>query len=227
MVRILWSLKGGQGVTATTALLALHHQFQHDPVVIIDCVGDIAAVFDVPVQSQIGLADWFASHSDQDALDQLVQPLLPQIGLLTGGSSGGPSTTALLDDRWELFENWLNDFHGVVLIDVGSMPIWTDRLNNVWAPLIKWLMQHYHASLVSRLEYLSLRRYFAYDSNADSLILVQSSNDLLRPEQVVELCDRPVHAQVQVDRDVATAIETASFGSLSMQQVLNIVEFAT
>lgn len=224
MVRIFWSLKGGQGVSVTAAIIALRHQFHHDSVLIIDFGGDIAPIFGQRVETDVGLVDWFISQSGPEALDQLVTPLLPQMSLL-GSGMGVPTVAATpFEERWATLETWLNQDDRVTIIDLGTLPVQPMRLGTVWAQLVEWLLQQYHATLVTRPEYLSLRRYFEHDTNVDSLAILQSSTDLLRADDVADLCDRPIHFHVAVDETITHAVESGTLATVPAARLLDFVE---
>lgn len=226
MVRIFWSLKGGQGTSVTAAIIALRHQFHHDSVLIIDFGGDIAPILGQRVESQVGLIDWFLSQSGPEALDQLVTPLLPQLSLLYSGTGVPAREATPFEDRWATLEAWLNHDGRVTIVDLGTLPGQPGQLGSLWVQLTTWLLQQYHTTLVTRPEYLSLRRYFEHDTIVDSLAILQTSTELLSAEDVADLCDRPVHFHIAIDETISHAVESGTLATLPAARLFEFVECA-
>jgi hypothetical protein len=112
----VWSPKGGSGVsvlTTTCALLASREQ----PVLLVDCDGDLPAVLGHATDHRPGVRDLFALDDLPIAvLDRLIVEAAPNLRLLGAGDASAPQTVA----GGERVADALRARGGPVFIDLGA-----------------------------------------------------------------------------------------------------------
>jgi hypothetical protein len=194
MVVACWSAKGGVGTTLVAATLALEAARAHDGAVIVDCCGDLPAVFGMPEPDPDVMAD-----------------------VLAAGAVPRPMTLAVADGLRLLPARWVSSLDGPALVDwvrateAGGLPVVVDcgRLDGPPVePVAAALADAADQSLlVTRACYLALRRASTMRRRATGVVLVREPGRALGPLDVEEVLGAPVVAEVPVDPAVSRSVD--------------------
>lgn len=112
MLTGLWTPKGGSGTTVTACAIAR----LSDSALIIDTVGDVPAVLGLAETDTPGVRDWMASDSPDSRLDDLVEQVDNQLGLIRAGSSREP----VGDRSWIRLAEWAARRFDEVVVDIAA-----------------------------------------------------------------------------------------------------------
>ena len=213
MLTVLWSPKGGVGVSVVAAALAvakaesLSPDLAADPVpavrpdahvLLVDTCGDLPSVLGVARPTGPGLREWAATpERDPLALARLVVPVVDGLRLLPAGD--GPPLTH--DSVGPLLDA-LRGTAAEVLVDVGVVR----RCGGV-DPLVEVVAAADHSLMVVRPCYLALRAGVASEERPDGIVVVEEPGRALVSRDVADVLAAPVMATVPLDSAVARAVD--------------------
>jgi hypothetical protein len=211
VVHTLWSVKGGSGVTVTSAVLAAASARRVRRVVLVDLCGDQPAALGVAEPHGPGLTDWLASDDGSAAaLGRLMHETAGGIWLLPRGHREQWSAT-----RVDELVAVLAGSDCPVVVDAGVLAgPGLDRLPTV--DLGRRLAAAGRSTLVTRPCYLSLRRYQEHARSGSSaptpqgLIVVEDTTRPLTAADVSALVELPVLATVSVDAAIARSVDAGT-----------------
>jgi hypothetical protein len=207
---VLWSVKGGQGVSVTAACLALSLAERDGTALLVDLCGDAPFVLGVADDGGPGLGEWLASPPGVGAasLDHLARDVGAGVRLLPAGAvevhRGSP--------RWEDAARHLSGLAGPVVVDAGCLP--------VPSPL---LTGGNRSVLVMRPCYLALRRAARSTQRIDCVILLDEPGRALRRRDVEQCVGAPVAVEVMTHPSVARAVDA---GLLTSRRHSSLQRFA-
>ncbi len=205
MLRTLWSVKGGSGVTVTSAGLALVLA-RRRATVLVDLAGDLPAVLGIADPHGPGWCDWLAtSEHDPEVLPRLLVPVAENLRLLPVGGSGVGSSDASVGadgvDGVDEAVSALAALGSEVVVDAGRRGVDT-------APaLVDAAASAGRSVLVTRACYLSLRRVVRGGVRADSVALVLDAGRALDRRDVADVTGLRVDATIEVDPAVARGVD--------------------
>ena len=196
MVVACWSAKGGVGTTLVAAVLALEAARTHDGALIVDCCGDLPAVFGLPEPG----------------------PAAPTDGR-PGAGRWSPATLGVADGLRLLPRAWIDP--GAI----GDVTAWTAGLAAGGRPVVvdcgrldgdldasadlpyAVALAATHSLLVTRACYLALRRATAASLRPTGIVLVAEPGRALGVLDVEEVIGVPVVAEVPVDPAVSRSVD--------------------
>lgn len=187
MLTGLWTPKGGSGTTVTACAIAR----LSDSALIIDTVGDVPAVLGLAETDTPGVRDWMASDSPDSRLDDLVEQVDNQLGLIRAGSSREP----VGDRSWIRLAEWAARRFDEVVVDLG-----TGRPNESFLDAVRSIA-------VLRPCYLALRRSVRDGLTPDGIIVISEPGRALSADDVARCVGAPVLATVTTDPTVARAVD--------------------
>jgi len=207
----LWSVKGGSGVTVTSAVLAVQAARRARRVVLVDLCGDQPAALGGAEPMGPGVTDWLASEEGTPAaLGRLMSQAPGGIWLLPRGDS-----TAWSAERVEDLVTALAGLDCPVVVDAGVLAgPGTDDVPVV--DLGRRLAGAGRSTLVTRACYMSLRRYSTHRRErpgvlaAQGAILVEDGGRPLSAADVSAFIELPVLATVSVDAAVARSVDAGT-----------------
>lgn len=205
-----WSPKGGSGTTVVSCALAMVLARSPNPpdprsqgrsgVLLADLAGDVPAVIGVPDPPGSGLADWLAAGPDvpDGALSALELTVAPGVGLLPlrGGRSEAEEPPGR--ERGEALAAALAVDGRTVVADCGRAD--TGAALAVAAGAAVSLM-------VLRPCYLALRRALAAPIRPTGVVLVWEPGRALTRNDVEDVLQVPVRAEIRHDQAVARAVD--------------------
>lgn len=198
MYTLCWSAKGGSGTTVVSCALALLSA-RHEPTIVVDLGGDVAAALGVAVPTGPGVGDWLAApQSSADALFRLGSECSAGLRLVPPGppANGDPALVA------ERLAEACARHAGPVVIDAG--------------PQVPPEVLHRCASrslVVVRPCYLGLRRATAHLGLACGVIVVGEPGRALGVTDVERTLGVPVVAELTWDPAVARAVDAGLLAS--------------
>ena len=199
MLVACWSVKGGAGTTVVAASLAL--LLARDTaagVVLADLAGDAPAVLGLPEPASPGLAGWLAAGGrvPADALARIEVDAAPGLALLPRGGGG------LDPDRARVLAALLDRSPRPAVVDCGRIC----RLGDAAATS---LIEHaQHSLLVTRPCYIALRRATQSPLRPTGVVVVNEPGRVLSSDDVHEVVQAPVVAEVQLDPKVARLVDS-------------------
>ena len=218
MLTVLWSPKGGVGVSVVAAALAVAKAggrtsddvaaddrvelpgpgLPVQEVLLVDPCGDQPSVLGVARPSGPGLRDWAAaSERDPAALLRLTVPVVDGLRLLPAGDGPplSPESVAALAGALEGSE--LD-----VVVDVGVV-----RRCGAADPLVGLVTRADRSLMVVRPCYLALRAGVASPERPDGVVVVEEPGRALVSRDVADVLAAPVMATVPLDPAVARAVD--------------------
>lgn len=198
MLIACWSVKGGTGTTVISAALALLLA-RSGGAVAADLTGDLSLVLGAGsgVPSGVGLAPWTTAGPGvpADALERIVAPVAPGLGLLARGT--GPFAV----EAAPLLGRLLVEHPRPVVADCG-------RVDADDAEFRGSLVRSAHRSLlVLRPCYLALRRAQVAPLRPSGVVLVVDEGRSLGARDVEATLGVPVVARVRCTDAVARAVD--------------------
>lgn len=183
---VCWGAKGGVGTTVTVAALAL---VSDPPVLAVDLAGDLSVAFGLADPTGPGLAEWFDSCAAAEALDDLARPVVDGVRVVPRGGRAIPHE----HERWDELTGFLRDRAGTTVVDAGrTAPRPLRRASD-------------HAVLVTRPCALALHRD---PGEPDGVVVVAEAGRALLPADAARAVGVPLAAVVQLDPEVALAVDT-------------------
>jgi hypothetical protein len=210
---VLWSVKGGQGVSVTAACLALSLAESGGTALLVDLCGDAPPILGVADGGGPGLGEWLASPPEvgAESLDHLAREVGSGVRLLPAGAvevhRGSP--------RWHDAARHLAGLPLPVVVDAGSLPV---------PPAL--LAGHCRSVLVIRPCYLALRRAVRSAQRIDCVILLDEPGRVLRRRDVESCLGVPVAAEVMIHPSVARAVDSGLLASRRHGSVQRFVRAA-
>lgn len=219
MLHTLWSVKGGSGVSVTSASLALGLARQARRTVLVDLAGDQPAVLGLPEPTGPGVSDWLASTDGSvDALGRLLLDVGQGLWLLPRGHAGAWSA-----ERSSTLVAALSALRCEVVVDAG-VRVDASPSATAWESLGISLAGAGRSLLVSRPCYVALRRYQAARETAraaargaaappwlpDGVVVLVDQDRALRPQDVAATLHLPLIATIGLDPGVARAVDAGT-----------------
>ena len=168
-------------------------------VLMIDCAGDVDAVFGVPV-TKPGINDWLVQSGEIETLPRLADHVAAGIVLITQGNA---LNTAPPADHIEVLCAALANEPRHIVCDLG-----TSQPGSPSAALATALIDGCDRSLlVTNGCYLALRRMAHVDRRVDGICFVDEPGRALGPEDAARVIGAPVLATVPHDRSIARAVD--------------------
>lgn len=198
MLRTLWSVKGGAGVTVVAAALA-RRCAAGGPTALVDLAGDQPAALGLAEPDGPGITEWL--HTAERSVDALARLGTPVTGGCTLVHRGRLEVPRLAD--WAGVVAAVGSLASTVVVDAGQR-----RLSEPAAELASALGAAGTSVLVTRACYLALRRATAQGvGDADGVVVVLDDGRALSPRDVGEILGLPVLAAVDVDPAVARSVD--------------------
>jgi len=213
VLTVLWSPKGGVGVSVVAAALAVAKAEEPDPatppdqvaslapgtnVLLVDTCGDLPSVLGIARPSGPGLREWAAtSERDPFALLRLSVPVVEGLRLVPAGD--GPP---LSDDAVGPLADALRSSGLDVVVDAGVVR----RCGGV-DPLVGVVAAADHSLMVVRPCYLVLRAGVAAEERPDGVVVVEEPGRALVSRDVADVLAAPVMATIPLDPAVARAVD--------------------
>jgi MinD-like ATPase involved in chromosome partitioning or flagellar assembly len=196
-----WSAKGGCGTTVVTVALAHVLARTAGESVVADLAGDVPAVLGLPEPSGPGLGDWLAAGDSvpPGALGRLEVAGPAGIRMLPKGAE-----LDAVPGRGDVLAALLAADARPVVADCGAMPTGARLALAAGAT---------DSLLVMRPCYLALRRAAAFPLRPSAVVLVDEPNRNLTAHDVESVLNVPVRAVVDIDPEIAKAVDAGSFGS--------------
>lgn len=219
MLHTLWSVKGGSGVSVTSASLALALARRARRTVLVDLAGDQPAVLGLPEPTGPGVSDWLASTDGSvDALGRLLVEVGHGLWLLPRGHASAWSA-----ERSSTLVAALSSLRCEVVVDAG-VRVDVSRSASAWDSLGIALAGAGRSLLVSRPCYVALRRYQAVRDTArdtsrspaaapwlpDGVVVLVDQDRALRPQDVAATLHLPLLATIGLDPGVARAVDAGT-----------------
>lgn len=202
-MQIVWSVKGGAGVTVVAAALAAGWCRRGEETLLVDLCGDGPAVLGLPEPSGPGVLDWLGSSTAAaDALDRLVVAAGEGLSLLPSGTRAAATWPP---ERSVELVAFLARRRTRVVVDAGVCG--GAATSAARAGLVAELGRSGRSLLVTRPCYLALRRAVATDVVADGVVLVQEPGRSLDRRDVADVLSLPVLAQVDLDPALARSVD--------------------
>lgn len=204
MLRTLWSVKGGSGVTVTAASLASRLSRTGTATVLVDLRGDQPAALGLARPAGPGVLDWLtATDGDADALRRLEVRVTDTLSLLPTGAAGTPCGTGEAGERHDALAEALASRRCHVVVDAGTLP---DGI--AAAGPARALARRGSSLLVTRPCYLALRRAGPHSRDADGVVVLSEPGRALTGEDVALALDARVVAEIPVTDAVARAVDS-------------------
>lgn len=231
MLHTFWSVKGGSGVTVTSAIVAGWHARRDGPTLVVDLCGDLPAALGLAEPSGAGWTDWLsAPESAPAALGRLTVPVADQLSLLPVGSTRDwPDervddlvATLLALPRVIVDAGVVDVDVGIGDVGVGEAGVGEARVGGVGAgdvgiggardvrcplgALRTALVRAGRSTLVIRPCYLALRRAMRAEG-ADDVLVLEEPERALSATDVATVLDLPLMASVHVDAAIARSVD--------------------
>jgi hypothetical protein len=204
----LWSATGGSGTSVFTAACALvlarqAREAGHSTGVrVADLAGDLAAVFGLGADPDVGLADWLdaGAEAPTEALDRLLIEVAPGVGLLPRGRGPHVPTALPAPESGAALAVALSPGSSPVLVDCGTAREPAARAVVEVADV---------AVVVLRGCYLALRRAVHAPplEHTAGVVLLDEPGRSLGANEIGEVLDLPVLARVPVKEGIARAVD--------------------
>lgn len=193
---VVWSVKGGVGVTVVAAGLAIALAAGGGaPALLVDLAGDQLALFGAPSGDGPGLAEWSRAGAEvaPDALARIEQSVHPRVALLSTGD--GP----LIPERVVVALALLRHDPRPVVVDAGVVGA---------SSLGRLAVDHADRSLlVTRACPLALARLADLPVRPSGVVVVRDHRRALRWQAVADAGDLPVVAELDIDPAVGAAVD--------------------
>jgi len=213
VLTVLWSPKGGVGVSVVAASLAVAKAEradadpEEDPVsstsrgtdvLLVDTCGDLPSVLGIARPAGPGLREWAATNEhDPAALLRLTVPVVDGLRLLPAGDGPPPTEDSVGAVMDALSATGLD-----VVVDAGVVR----RCGGV-DPLVVAVAAADHSLMVVRPCYLVLRAGVAAEERPDGVVVVEEPGRALVSRDVADVLAAPVMATVPLDPAVARAVD--------------------
>ena len=215
MFTVLWSVKGGVGVTTVAVGLAsslagldarARRRTATSDVLLVDLAGDIPAACGL-AEPPLGLTDWLAStQPDHAGLQRLEVEVSPTVALLPRGAAARFDAT----HASSLVDILALD-HREVIVDLGHWPApvtaedcGDDPTDVVRAALVGGCDR---SLLVTRCCYLGLRRAVHAKDLISGAVVLREPGRAMDTRDVEEVLEAPVVAEVEADPSVARLVD--------------------
>jgi hypothetical protein len=195
MLTVCWAVKGGSGTSTVTALLALSAR---RPTTLVDLDGDLPLILGVPPSSRPGIAEWAASETPADHLDDLVIEVAPDLRLLPAAAMSAAVPCPITDDRRAVLLDWCasSAAAGVdVIVDAGTGML-HDRLHDTAD----------RAVLVTRNCYIALQRASTIRRRPTTVVLIREAATGLGRADVESAVGAAVGAELAVEPGIARTV---------------------
>lgn len=209
MLTALWSVKGGVGVSVTSAILAISLS-QSGPCLLVDAVGDQPAILGVETPTGPTLAHWMDSPSDVgvDSLRRVEHTITDSLHLLMANDLGDAPTESgaiqFKPDRLRVAAHLLAQSGRSVVVDIGSaceqsgaMPLFAQAI----------LDAADHSLLVTTPCYLALRRAQGHPTLPTGIVLVDQPERALRGSDVISALSVPIVCTVPYSAAIARTVD--------------------
>ncbi len=219
MLTVLWSPKGGVGVSVVAAALAVAATDRRSPedtagppgtvdpsgevppaaeVLLVDPCGDQPSVLGTARPAGPGLRDWAAvGERDPAALLRLTVPVVDGLRLLPAGDGPPMSPTSV-----DALADALGTMDRDVVVDAGVV-----RRCGAVDPLVGLVAAADRSLMVVRPCYLALRAGVASLERPDGVVVVEEPGRALVSRDVADVLAAPVMATVPLDPAVARAVD--------------------
>jgi hypothetical protein len=183
-----WAAKGGSGTTVVAAALALGSAGDS---VLVDLAGELPATLGVPEPNGAGLADWFNSDADPQAVLDLAIDVTTNTRLVPCGPAPIPHESS----RWQALRTYLATSHLDAIVDAGTSP-----------PPPALIEDPCRGLLVTRACYLALARACRYP-RPDGIVLIDEPGRSLTAADVSHAIGAPIVARIELDPAIARAVD--------------------
>jgi hypothetical protein len=211
VLTVLWSPKGGVGVSVVAAALAVSKAEGAPPepedaaapasgadVLLVDTCGDLPSVLGIARPTGPGLREWAATaERDPATLLRLTVPVVDGLRLLPAGDGPTLDTKSVGELAAALRVSGLD-----VVVDVGVV-----RRCGALDPLVALVAAADHSLMVVRPCYLALRAGVAAEERPDGVVVVEEPGRALVSRDVADVLAAPVMATVPLDAAVARAVD--------------------
>ncbi|MCB0998966.1 MAG: hypothetical protein KDB40_06680 [Acidimicrobiales bacterium] len=199
MYTLCWSAKGGSGATLVAASLAMVSA-RSGPTVLVDLGGDLPALLGVDLPDGPGVGDWLASpHATPESLARLAVEVAPDLQLVPAGRlDDGRPIEAVHAER---LGHACSAGPVEVVVDAG--------------PHARHHVLHACARqslLVTRPEYLALRRAVRLPGNATGVVVVREPVHQYRTADIASIVGAPILADVHWDPAMARLADQGLLG---------------
>jgi MinD-like ATPase involved in chromosome partitioning or flagellar assembly len=196
-----WSAKGGCGTTVVAVSIASVLARSAGEAVIADLAGDVPAVVGTPDPAGPGLADWLAAGESvpPDALARLEVAAPGGLRVIPAGVGVDDAPAG----RGDVLAALLASDGRPVVADCGSSPAGARLAVAAGAS---------SSLLVLRPCYLALRRAAAFPLRPSGVVLVDEPRRALTVDDVETTLGVPVRAVVQLDVEIARAVDAGVLG---------------
>ena len=206
MLIACWSVKGGAGVSVTSAALALTLARQSPcGVLLVDLRGDVPAVLGVTAPAGPGVTEWLGGGPDVtvDALGRLETDVGSGVSLLPRGEG-----TVDACGRIDLLAGVLSADARPVVVDVGVLgPDAGGGAPDDETVAHRLAASATHSWLVTRPCYLALRRISEAPLIPSGVVLINEPGRALGRRDVEDAVGATVVAEVAIDPQVARAVD--------------------
>jgi len=209
VLRTLWSVKGGAGVSVTSAGLALVLARRGRSTIIVDLVGDLPAVLGLADPRGPGWNEWFTTpEQDPGVLRRLLVPVTEDLRLLPFGESG-PAVRDVSDDPDGNVVGTAVGTAVAALVTSAAEVVVDAGRRGVDSPtaVVDAAASAGRSVLVTRACYLSLRRLVRCGARADSVALVLDPGRALDRRDVADVTGLNVDTTIEVDPAVARCVD--------------------
>jgi len=202
MLVACWSAKGGSGTTVVAVSLASVLARTAGEAVLADLAGDVPAVVGAPEPSGPGIGDWLHAGDavPPDALQRIEVAGPPGLRILPAGDAVDDAP----DGRGDVLAALLASDPRPVVADCGAAPRGARLAVAAGAGT---------SLLVLRPCYLALRRAASFPLRPSGVVLVEEKGRSLTAADVEATLGVPVRAVVQVEQEVARAVDAGSLGA--------------
>jgi MinD-like ATPase involved in chromosome partitioning or flagellar assembly len=193
---LCWSVKGGSGTTVVSSSLSMVLAAGcADGGLMVDLVGDAAAVLGVSEADGTGVSDWLMASDDvaRTSLRALETPTGGGLSVITVGHA---AMHAVPPHRWSLLGQLLAADPRPVVVDCGAS-----------SPPRGLRAAASSSLIVTRLCYLGLRRAASVGDLATGVIVVSEPGRTLSARDAERIIGVPLVAEVPIDPRIARAVD--------------------
>ncbi len=210
MLTALWSVKGGVGVSVTSAMLAVTAA-RSGPCLLVDVGGDQPAVLGTTDPANATLGHWVRSPTDIgiDSLRRVEHMVSDSLNLLMVGSLSGGSSVAesCSTDRFRVAARLLAQPDRTVIVDLGNLGAGDPQSASAAAFARSILEVADQSLLVTTSCYLALRRAQHHTELPTGVVLVDQPERALRRADVESALPAPVVCTVGHSAAVARTVD--------------------